>query len=160
MTLGGTYELPVLREESGWESEEEFLQHLGFVLIPRPTLEMPSVTSLGGTSWVILKQSPLKELSLELMKLAFSSELRRSFFGKTLQISPLKSFNQQLAGTHPWLREVSPFLSVARPRPMLRQYVRVSRFLQQMFEMVLWEGASIEETVHHTINYLTLLLQD
>lgn len=160
MTLGGTYELPVLREESGWESEEEFLQHLGFVLIPRPTLEMPSVTSLGGTSWVILKQSPLKELSLELMKLAFSSELRRSFFGKTLQISPLKSFNQHLAVTHPWLREVSPFLSVARPRPMLRQYVRVSRFLQQMFEMVLWEGASIEETVHHTINYLTLLLQD
>ncbi len=159
MTFGGTYEWPTIAEYSGWgHSEEALLSHLGFVSLPRPGADIPPVTTLGGTSWVLLRQSPHQELGLELIKLALSSNWNTLFYEEKLQLSPFKSLNQKLSENHPWMREIAPLLSVARPRPKLAQYIRVSKFLQQMFEKILWQGAPAEKVVKQTASYLALLL--
>lgn len=159
MTFGGTYEWPTIAERAGWgQREDALLAHLGFAPLPRPRADIPPVTTLGGTSWVLLRQSPHQELGLELIKLALSSNWNTLFYEEKLQLSPFKAINQQLSEKHPWMREIAPLLSVARPRPKLAQYIRVSLFLQQMFEQILWQGAPAEKVVKQTASYLALLL--
>ena len=161
MTLGGTYEWPRIREESEWTDEADAVAHLGFVPVPRPSLDAPPVSSLGGTSWVILQQSPAREVCLEILKLVVLPENLAAFCGDGLQISAYRSLNRRLATTpeHPWLAKVIPLLSLARSRPLLSDYPQVSRFLQKMLEQVLWVGAPLEETVRQTAQALALLLE-
>ena len=159
MTLGGTYEWPAISEESGWE-REEMTRHLGFVPIPRPATNSASVTSLGGTTWAIMRQSEHRELSMEILKMAMESETVLSFCERELQISSLKAINQQFieGRQHQWMQTVVPLLAVARPRPMLENYVQVSRFLQRMFEMVLVENINIKTAVQWAKHTLELLV--
>jgi ABC-type glycerol-3-phosphate transport system substrate-binding protein len=161
MALGGTYELPRMRDEAEWmETESEVAEHLGFVLMPRPSLDIPALGSLGGTSWAILQQSPVQELSMEILKLVGSTEISGAFCEENLQISPRCSINKHfINGTHPWLSTVVPLLSMTRTRPLVHNYVQVSRFLQQMFEQVLWQGAPVEDAVQRTTQSLDLLLE-
>jgi len=160
MTLGGTYEWPVIQESSPWKTEAEMLAHLDFVPMPRPSVTHAPVASLGGTSWVVMRQSDLKTLSCDLMQLAIQSPWLLQFYAQNCQLSPFRSLNHALAEASPWIRKILPLLSLARPRPLLPQYTRISRFLQQMFEQVLWQGAPIEDTLRQTQRYLTLLLED
>ncbi len=159
MTLGGTYEWPRIRDECDWaEDESATAQYLGFQLMPRPTVNTPPIGSLGGTSWAILQQSAVQELSLEILKLAASTELSAAFCGENLQISPYVSVNRELStGAHPWLTMIVPLLEKARTRPLLHNYRQVSLFLRQMFEQILWRGMAVEETVQRTVQSLMLL---
>ncbi len=161
MALGGTYELPRMRDEADWiETEAEVASHLGFVLMPRPRAGMPRVGSLGGTSWAILQQSPIQDLCMEILKLMASSEISTSFCEENLQISPRRSVNQAfVASEHPWLCEVVPLLALTRTRPLVHNYIQISRFLQQMFEQVLWTGVPVEEAVLRATQSLNLLLE-
>ena len=160
MTLGGTYEWPRIREESEWTEEADAVAHLGFVPAPRPSLDVPPVSSLGGTSWVILQQSPAREVCLEILKLVGSRGILAAFCEDGLQISAYRSLNRRLATPeHPWLEQVIPLLSLARSRPLLSDYPQVSRFLQKMLEQVLWAGAPLEETLRQTEQALALLLE-
>jgi maltose-binding protein MalE len=158
MLLGGTYEWPRIRDESDWTEEEDAVAHLGFVPIPRPSVDVPQVGSLGGTSWAILQQSPARELCMEILKLACAPETLRSFCEEHLQISPNRAVNEQLCtADHPWLSTIIPLLRLGRPRPLLSNYLQVSRFVQDMLEQVLWEGAPPEETIRRTAQSLALL---
>jgi ABC-type glycerol-3-phosphate transport system substrate-binding protein len=159
MALGGTYEWPRIREESAWADEEmDAMQHLGFILMPRPSLEVAPVASLGGTSWAIFRQSEKQDLCMEILKIAASPMLSSAFCEENLQISPRISVNAELTcAEHPWLRLVVPYLASARNRPVVRNYLRLSRFLREMFEKVLWDGLPVEETVQQTARLLELL---
>ena len=159
MTLGGSYEWPTIFEESDWDDETEMVQHLGFVPIPRPTLNDKAVTSLGGTTWAIPRQAEPNPLLMEILRLVMSPEIVLPFCERNLQISSLRSVNARLLkGEHSWMRTVIPLLVHSRPRPMLPEYVQVSRFLQQMFEQVVWQGGAAQEAVTQTAHYLALLL--
>lgn len=161
MALGGTYELPRMRDEATWiETEAEVTAHLGFTLMPRPSATPPSVGSLGGTSWAILQQSSVPDISMEILKLAGSQAIVTAFCEENLQIAPRRSINARITGAkHPWLSTVVPLLSQARTRPLVPNYIQISRFLQQMFEQVLWVGSPIEEAVSRTAQSLSLLLE-
>ena len=98
MALGGSYEWPRIREESVWETEADAAEHLGFAPLPRPSLVVPPVGSLGGTSWVIFQQSTEQEVCLEILKLMATSEASAAFCEENLQISPYVSVNQRFAG--------------------------------------------------------------
>jgi hypothetical protein len=88
-----------------------------------------------------------------------SPEIVLPFCERNLQISSLRSVNARLLkGEHSWMRTVIPLLAHSRPRPMLPEYVQVSRFLQQMFEQVVWQGGAAQEAVTQTAHYLALLL--
>jgi len=159
MSLGGTYEWFAIFEETDWETEAEVAEHLGFVPIPRPHVATPPVTSLGGTSWVILQQSQHYDLCVELLRLTLDAEVILPFCLENFQISSFRSINQQLATPeHPWMQHIIPLMQLARPRPMLGDYARVSRFIQQMFQQVLWDGAPVEQVVAQTVRSLHLLM--
>ncbi len=159
MIAGGTYEWPVISEESGWESEAEVARHLCFAPVPRPTADDAPMLSLGGTTWVIPRQSQHPDLVAEVLQLAMEPEVLLRFCEQELQISTLKSMNRRLqAPDHPWMRQVVPLLAHARPRPMMANYVQLSRFVQQMFEQVLTEGLAVDVAVKHTNRTLQLLL--
>ncbi len=159
MLLGSTYEMPFIRENSVWETEEELTAHLGFVSAPRPSASVPPVGSLGGMSWTVLRQSSQPDISLELLKLATAPETLSAFAKENLQLTPYRSLNRRLAGDahHPWYALIAPLLSTARPRPLLGDYPQVSRFLQNLFLQVLWEGAPLMETLERTSELLALL---
>ena len=158
MLLGGTYELPFIRKVSQWKNIEQLKRHLKFVSPPRPSADDPPVGSLGGTSWTVLQQSPIVDISYELLKLTVTPDVLYGFCEENLQISPYRSVNQRLMDTsHPWFMMIIPLLTTARLRPLVRNYPQVSRFLQEMFLQVLWKGAPLEETVERTARSLALL---
>ncbi len=159
MTLGGSYEWPRIREESSWEDEADAAKNLGFALLPRPETDVPPVGSLGGTSWVIFQQSNQQELCLELLKLMATRDASVEFCAENLQLSPYVSVNQHFIRTdHPWLSELVPLMAYARSRPMLSNYNRVSGFLQDMLEHVLWEGADADVEVSKTAEALSIVM--
>ncbi len=158
MLLGGTYELPFLRERSQWKTIGQLGQHLKFTSIPRPDAGVPPVGSLGGTSWTVFQQSPLLDISYELLKLTVTPGVLYRFCEENLQISPYRSVNQKLmADSYPWFTMTVPLLATARLRPLVRNYSQMSRFLQEMFFQVLWKGAPLKATVERTARSLALL---
>jgi multiple sugar transport system substrate-binding protein len=158
MTLGGTYEWPTIVEAAELEGPE-LARRLGFVPVPRPTLDADPVVSLGGTTWAVMRESPQHALAVEVLRLAMEPETALSFSQQEFQISPLKSVNRRLLEQgEPWLKKVVPLLAFARPRPMLEEYVQVSRFLQKLFESVLVDGVPVETAVLQTGRTLDLLL--
>ena len=158
MTLGGSYEWPTLAEEAVW-SREGMMEHFGFVPSPRPAQAEPSVLSLGGTTWAVMRESQHYELSLEILRMTMELDMVVPFCQRELQISSLKSANQQLLDVgNPWMRAVVPLLALARPRPKLEDYVQVSRILQQMFEKALIDGLPADRAVRQTARTLKLLL--
>lgn len=158
MTLGGSYEWPTLAEEAA-SSREEMMERFGFVPPPRPTEADQPVLSLGGTTWAVMRESKHYELSLEILQMTMDLDVVVPFCERELQISSLKSANQQLLkDDNPWMHAVVPLLALARPRPMLEDYVQVSRILQQMFEMALVDGLPAERVVRRTARILELLL--
>jgi hypothetical protein len=95
---------------------------------------------------------------MEILKIAASTTLSSAFCEENLQISPRMSVNADLAcAEHPWLQLVIPYLASARNRPVVRNYLRLSRFLREMFEKVLWDGLPVKETVRQTARLLELL---
>lgn len=158
MTLGGSYEWPRIREESDWDDEADVVEHLGFTLLPRPSVDVTPVGSLGGTSWAIFRQSPVQELCAEILKLMATDEVSTAFCEENLQISPYVSSNRRLMGPdHPWLTELIPLVERARSRPLVPYYLRLSSLLQDMFERVLWDGADPRSAVLEAAQMLTLV---
>lgn len=158
MILGGTYEWPRIQDESDWTEEEDAIAHLGFMPAPRPTAASSQVTSLGGTSWAIMQQSPEGELCAEILKQVSTPEVLKAYCEEHLQISPHRTINANLNSSgHPWIKRIIPFLELARPRPFLNNYLQASVFLQDMLQKILWEDAPLEETVQRTTQALSLL---
>ncbi len=157
--LGGSYEWPRIREESAWDDEEDAARHLGFMLLPRPSEDVAPVGSLGGTSWVIFRQSAHQDLCLELLKLMATRSASSAFCEENLQVSPYVSVNQGfIRPEHPWLSELVPLLAHVRNRPMLPNYARVSGYLQDMIERVLWDGMDAETEVRKTAQALEVVM--
>lgn len=158
MALGGSYEWPRIRDEADWYEEEDATRNLGFSFLPRPDAATPPVGSLGGTSWVIFRQSEHQDLGLELLKLLAEPAVAQRFCEENLQISSYADVNRRLAGPkHSWLSMIIPMLASARPRPKHVGYIRLSYLLQDMFERILWHGADVVPTLQqteHTLRYV------
>ncbi len=148
MSLGGTYEWPVIAEEVTWDGEEEMAQHLGFAPIPRLDRSIPPVASLGGTTWALPRQGDRRDIVLDLLRYVTCTDVSLAFCERNLQIAPLRSVNRVLKqGAHPWLSSVVPFLLFARPRPMIVDYLSTSRILQYLFEEALSARRPLEEAL-------------
>jgi ABC-type glycerol-3-phosphate transport system substrate-binding protein len=161
MALGGTYEWSRIREESQWVTESDALDHLGFTLLPRPSTDIKQVASLGGTSWTIFSQSKVQDVCLELFKIVALRDVLAEFCIENLQISPFVSVNKKfMAPVHPWLSSIVPLLKHARNRPMVRHYLRLSKYMQALFEKTLWDGATVEDAVKQTSTTLSLILSE
>ncbi len=156
MALGGSYEGDLIRRASGW-MDGVFDERVGFVLPPSaPGGE--AATTIGGTSYVFLRQSKQPQEVMEVFRFATDPRRVSGYYREMLQILPSPSFNQMVAAdTEPLLAWVSEKIASGRARPSIPDYARVSRQLQRMFETVFAEPTPVEQITRRTAERIAVI---
>jgi hypothetical protein len=158
MALGGSHESDVILDLGGWESDE-FDQRIGYVAPPSASGNSQAST-VGGTSYVILRQSANPELILEVLKLAVRPGTVGELYRSLLQNSPYLSFDGFInPKDDPLLTQVSRFIASGRARPSTPEYFKVSRQLQAMFESAISSTQSIDRIVQRTAEFLSVITE-
>ena len=142
----------------GW-GEDEFSRHVGYVATPSAP-GSSVVPSVGGISYVILRQSSSPTLILDVLKQAVDPGTVGSLYRSLLQNSPYVSFERIINhNADPFLTRVSHLIASGRARPSTPEYFKVSRLLQAMFEDAISGTRSIEEIVHRTAEFISVITE-
>lgn len=158
MALGGSHESDVILDLGGWTGEE-FSQRIGYAASPSAPGNSQAST-VGGTSYVILRQSSKPTLILEVLKLAVHSDIVGELYRSLLQNSPYLSFNGFINPKNdPLLTQVSRLIASGRARPSTPEYFKVSRQLQTMFESVISSTKPIDQIVQRTAEFLSVVAE-
>jgi multiple sugar transport system substrate-binding protein len=153
MALGGSYESDILLAVSGW-STTEFEQRIGYA--PPPAAPgMAPLSTVGGTSYVILRQCADPALVMQVLKLAVRPDVVGELYLSKLQNSPSRSFNAWVApNAPPFLSQAADMIASGRARPSIPEYFKVSRQLQTMFEVAITGTMPVEEIVRRTAEFI------
>jgi multiple sugar transport system substrate-binding protein len=153
MALGSSYESHVIREVGGW-GDEEFTRRVCCVAPPAAPGGRP-VSTVGGISYVILRQCQRPALVMDVLRAAISPDVVGDLYLSMLQHSPCPSFYAFL-GPHaePLLTQVSGMIASGHARPSIPEYVKVSRQLQGMFEMAISSPAPVDEIARRTAEFI------
>lgn len=158
MALGGSYEADLIREIGGWE-DGEFQERVGYVLPPAVPGGHPAPT-IGGTSYVILRQSSRPQRVMEVLRFATDPTQIGECYRELLQILPNPSFNRLVSPDGaPLLSWVSEMIPLGRARPSIPEYVKVSRQLQAMFERTFSDPMPIEVLVRRTAEFISVICE-
>jgi len=158
MALGGSHESDVILDLGGWKGEE-FDQRIGYVATPLAPGNSQAST-VGGTSYVILRQSSNPELILEVLKLAVRPGIVGELYRSLLQNSPYLSFDGFInPKDDPLLTQVSRLIASGRARPSTPEYFKVSRQLQAMFESVISSTKPIDQIAQRTAEFLSVITE-
>lgn len=158
MALGGSYEADLIRHTSGWENGE-FQERVGYTLPPAAPGGHP-VPTIGGTSYVILRQSPQPQQVMEVLRFATDPVRMGEFYREMLQVLPNPSFNRLISpDVTPFLAWVAETIPLGRARPSIPEYVKVSRQLQAMFEKVFSDPTPIETLVRRTAEFISVICE-
>jgi len=156
MALGGSYESDIILDASGW-GQEELAQRVGCVAPPAAPGGR-SVSAVGGTSYVILRQCRRPGLVMDVLKAAISPDTIGDLYRSMLQNSPCPSFDSFLSpDAQPFLTRVSRMIASGRARPSIPEYFKVSRQLQAMFEAVISDSAPVGEIVRRTAEFIGVI---
>lgn len=156
MALGGSYEGDIIRDVSGWAGEE-FTQRVGCVAPPAAPGDRP-VSTVGGISYVILRQCQRPTLVMDILKIATDPDVVGDLYRSMLQSSPSPSFNALLTpDADPLLTWTSQTVASGRARPSIPEYVKVSRQLQAMFEAAIAETTPIDEIVRRAAEFISVI---
>jgi ABC-type glycerol-3-phosphate transport system substrate-binding protein len=159
MALGGSYQGEIILETSGWE-EEEFTERVGCAPTPAAPNGGPGnqVSTVGGTSYVILRQCRQPELVMEVLQTAVSHEVVGELYRSMLQSSPSSSFNAFFdPETDPLLTQISAMIASGRARPSIPEYFRVSVQLQAMFEAAISGSTPVDEITRRTAEFVSVI---
>ncbi|MBN1179442.1 MAG: extracellular solute-binding protein [Anaerolineae bacterium] len=156
MALGGSYEVNAMIEWADWD-REAFCRHVGCTPIPAAPRREPAVT-LGGMSCGIFRQSRHPELAMGLLETAMRPDLMLDFCRLTWQQTPRVSFARYFGATaEAFLSHTARMLALARARPALPEYAKVSRQIQHMIEAVLTTDRAIPEIVARTSEFISVI---
>lgn len=156
MALGGSYESDVIRNASGW-TDEEFTQRVGCVAPPAAP-GGDSALTVGGTSYVILRQCPSPALVMNVLKLAIRPDVVGDLYRSMLQNSACPSFDNFLGPeAEPLLTQTASMIAGGHARPSIPEYFKVSRQLQSMFEAAISETAPVGEIVRRTAEFIGVI---
>lgn len=156
LALGGTYESFFIRSVAGWD-ERTFLRKVGFVPIPAGPSGAPAVL-VGGMSYVIYRQSQHAEQALALLNLAGSEEVLAPFSQRTGNFPPQVSVARNLAAAGDgFLAQAAPLLEIARPRPQIPEFARVSRQFQALIEDCLTGRRKVEDALPRTAELIAAI---
>jgi ABC-type glycerol-3-phosphate transport system substrate-binding protein len=156
MALGGSYEASNLREWSGWRGPA-FAERVGCVLTPSAPGARP-VSTLGGTSYVVMRQCQRPALVRELLRVASNAQVVGNVYRSVLLASASPSFNAALpAGGELPLNVVTQMVAYGRARPSIPDYVRVSRQLRAMFESAISTSIPVEEIVYRCAQFIAVI---
>jgi ABC-type glycerol-3-phosphate transport system substrate-binding protein len=143
LAFGGSYEKRMIQEIAGW-SNDEFMRRAGFTLIPAPPAGTPSTTA-GGMCYVIYALSDHKDLAMEIVKLAVSPEIQKSFLLESYQHPPRKSVAADIdEEKYPFIAATTEYLYKARARPSFAEYSELSDLIQEMIERAAGGNAEAE----------------
>ncbi|MCP4537410.1 MAG: extracellular solute-binding protein [Chloroflexi bacterium] len=156
MALGGSYESDLIRNASSWKGDE-LLQRAGYVAPPAAPGKY-SVSTVGGSSYVILRQCQSPALMMDILKVATDANVVGDMYRSMLQDSPSLSFGNLLrAETDPLLAKTSRMVASGRARPSIPEYFKVSRQLQAMFEAVISDSVPVTEIARRTAEFVGVI---
>lgn len=156
MALGGSYESNIILGVSGWD-EHEFYERVGYVSPPA----VPGgrlVSTVGGISYVLLRQCPNPTLVLDVLKLITNPDTTGDLYRSILQILPCPSFTNFLhPEVDPLLTQTSQMIASGNARPAIPEYVKISRQLQTMFETAIDGSPSVDEIVRRAAEFISVI---
>ena len=153
LAVGGSYEKPLIQEESGW-NEEEFRERVG--CIPTPAGPGGATGAVaGGMVYVIFRQTRVAPLALDVLKLVVGPDLMREFCVDTGRSPTRISVARSLDTKRGWFsRRVSELMHGARPRWDIPEYARVSGQIQLMIEDAVTGRVTSQEAVERARDVL------
>lgn len=156
LAVGGTYESFFIRSLAGWD-EPTFLENVGFVPIPAAPGGQPAAL-VGGMSYVIYRQSRAPAQALALLDLAGREEILGPFCERTGHHPPQIAVAHNLAQAgNGFLARAAPLLEIARSRPAIPEFARVSEQIQALVEDCLTGRRSVEEAVPRTAELIAAI---
>jgi maltose-binding protein MalE len=156
MALGGSYESDIVLDVSGW-TDRELVQQVGCVAPPAAPGSR-SVSTVGGISYVILRQSQCPALVMDVLRVAISPNIIGDLYCSMQQNSPCPSFRDLISlQAEPLLAQTSRMIASGRARPSIPDYIKVSRQLQAMFEAVISSNTPVDEIVQRTTEYVSVI---
>jgi multiple sugar transport system substrate-binding protein len=130
---------------------------VGFVPIPAGPSGTQAVL-VGGMSYVIYRQSEHANQALALLNLAGSEEVLAPFSRRTGHFPPQVSVARKLAEAgNGFLAQAAPLLEIARPRPRIPEFARVSRQFQALVEDCLTGRRKVAEAVPRTAELIAAI---
>ncbi len=158
MALGGSYESDVIRDVGGWTSED-FTRRFACIAPPAAP-GGASISTVGGHSYVILRQCPSPTLVMNILKLAIRPAVVGDLYCSMLQNSACLSFDDFLSPeAEPLLTQTARMIAGGYARPSIPEYFQVSRQLQSMFEAVISETTPVGEIVRRTAEFIGVLTE-
>jgi len=153
LAVGGSYEKPLIQEESGWD-DEAFRNMTGCIQIPAATGGLPA-TVAGGMVYVIFRQTRVAPQALAVLREVVSPEAMRRFCVETGRSPTRVSVARTLDTERGWFsRRVSELMEGARPRWDIPEYARVSVQIQLMIENAVTGRTTPQEAVEKTRDVL------
>ncbi|MGD2145803.1 MAG: extracellular solute-binding protein [Anaerolineae bacterium] len=156
MAFGGSYEAETIRAASH-ATQEEFSKRFDAVA-PPASPGHGSVSTVGGTSYVILRQSERPALVMDVLKLATDPDVVGDLYRTARQNLPNPSPGSMPGSdADPLLSKVSGMIASGRARPSIPEYVKVSRQLQRMFESAISSADAIDDVVQRTSEFIGVI---
>jgi len=157
MALGGSYEAGSIQRRSGW-SPEDFRDRVGCV-VPPAAPGRASISTLGGLSYVILRQCQHPSRVIDLLKMATDPSIVANLYRAMMQNPPSPAVDAWLhPGMEPMLANTVCMIPSGHPRPSVPEYVKVSRQLQSMFEAALSTTTPVEEITRRTAEFISVII--
>ena len=156
MAFGGSYEAEIIRAATD-ATPEEFSECFDAVA-PPASPGYGSISTVGGTSYVILRQCEQPALVTDVLKLATDPDVIGDLYRTARQSTP-NPHSGSLPGsdTDPLLKKVSQMVASGRARPSIPEYVKVSRQLQRMFETTISSAEPIDDIVQRTSEFIGVI---
>jgi ABC-type glycerol-3-phosphate transport system substrate-binding protein len=156
MALGGSYQAELILRMSPWR-RDEFSSYVGCVPLPAAPGKSP-VSTIGGTSYVILRQCEYPSTVFDFLRLATEPRVIEGLYRSIWLNLPYPSFLEllDLERDKP-LVKAAHMIATGRARPSIPEYFMVSRQLQAMFEAVVAGEEEIDDIVRRTASFISVL---
>lgn len=156
LAVGGTYENFFIRSLANWD-ETAFLEKVSFGPIPAAPGGRPAAL-VGGMSYVIYRQSQTPTRALALLDLAGRDEVLEPFCLRTAHHPPRITVARNLAQAgNGFLARAAPLLEMARARPAIPDFARVSEQFQILVEDCLTGRRDVAQAVPRTAEMIAAI---
>lgn len=152
MSIGGTYEAPLIAESAGI-GLHEVTDHFGFVALPHGPRGGPA-TVMGGMAYAIPTQSQRPLEAMRVLRALVETESVTKLAVATGTMPGRRSVVDAVSSRLPLVRATAHLIDVAVLRPQTISYNRVSTQLQQMIESVVLDRLTPAEAVARTAGYI------
>ncbi len=158
IALGGSYEAELIQMIGRW-SDADFSDRVGAVPPPAPPGRR-WVSTVGGTSYVVLRQCKWPALVTDVLKLATDPNVIGELYRSMWLNLPSPAFDVPVASDADLLlKQVSKMIASGRARPALPEYVKVSRQLQAMFEATISGDEPVEDIVQRAAEFISVITE-